>query len=93
LPEKIQDKTIFIVGEVDNPWLLAFNCPCGCNSLIQLNLLKDVYPGWRYMINKKKKINIFPSIWRTVGCKSHFNVRNSKVIWAKFERRGIFFDI
>ena len=84
LPEKVNDKTIYIIGDLNLPWLLALKCPCGCGSLIQLNLLKDTAPCWSYKITKKRKINIFPSVWRTVGCKSHFVIRNSKIDWANY---------
>lgn len=83
LPEKVNDKTIYIVGNSKQPWLLAFTCPCGCQNIIQLNLLKDADPCWKYKVTKKNKINISPSVWRTTGCKSHFFVRKSKIDWVK----------
>lgn len=82
LPEYVTDKTIYIVGEEEHPWLLAFNCPCGCHNVIQLNLLKDAAPCWKYKVTKKKKVNISPSVWRTTGCKSHFFVHKSKIYWV-----------
>lgn len=84
LPEMVTDKVIYIVGEMNFPWLLAFKCPCGCQNLIQLNLLKDAEPCWRFKIDKKNKINIYPSVWRINGCKSHFFIRKSKIQWARF---------
>src|ERR1700749_957153 len=72
LPEIIRDNTIYIVGDSKEPWVIAFNCPCRCKKVIQLNLLQDVTPSWKYSVTKKGKITISPSIWRTVGCKSHF---------------------
>jgi hypothetical protein len=81
LPIKIDDKTIYIVGEHKHPWLLAFNCPCGCKSLIQLNLLKEADPCWHFMITNKKKINIYPSVRKINGCKSHFVIRKGKIEW------------
>lgn len=83
LPENVNEKTIYIIGDSSQPWLLAFNCPCGCHNLIQLNLLKDADPCWKYKVTRKKKINISPSVWRTTGCKSHFFVRKSKIDWVK----------
>ena len=84
LPEIVYDKVIYVVGEMKHSWLLAFKCPCGCQNLIQLNLLKDAEPVWRFKVDKKKKINIYPSVWRRNGCKSHFFIRKSKVQWTKF---------
>lgn len=82
LPEHIGDKTIYIVGDKVQPWLMAFNCPCGCNNVIHLNLLKNANPCWKFNVTIKKKISISPSVWRTTGCKSHFIVENSKIKWV-----------
>src|ERR1035437_8988242 len=79
LPINVNDQTIYIVGDSKQPWLLAFKCPCGCKNLIQLNMLKNADPCWKYKITKKNKITISPSIWRTNGCKSHFFIRKSKI--------------
>lgn len=86
LPESIKEKTIYIIGEKNSPWLIAFTCPCGCKENIQLNLLKEADPNWRFKITYKNKINISPSVWRTTGCKSHFFVRNSKIDWVGRKR-------
>lgn len=82
LPETTQERRIYIVGEPNEHWLLAFNCPCGCRKLIQLNLLTDAKPRWKFTILTNGKIDISPSIWRTTGCKSHFFVRKAKIFWC-----------
>jgi hypothetical protein len=82
-PEIVDDEVIYIIGQRECPWLLAMKCPCGCDKLIQLNLLKDADPCWKFRISKKEKISISPSIWRTNGCKSHFFVRDSRIEWVK----------
>jgi len=82
-PQKINVNKIYIVGESEMPWVLAFMCPCGCNNLIQLNLLQDAEPRWKFRIDKQKKIYISPSVWRIKGCQSHFFIRKSKIHWIK----------
>jgi hypothetical protein len=79
--DDIEEGVIFIVGENGYEWLAAFTCPCGCGDLIQLNLLKDVKPGWRISRRNPQKISISPSIDREVGCKSHFTVINGEIKW------------
>lgn len=90
LSENVNDRTIYIVGHIEEPWLLAFNCPCGCHSLIQLNLLKEADPCWKYKVTKKQKINISPSIWRHSGCKSHFFIKKSKIDWVGKYQKNYF---
>lgn len=81
-PEVIAENTVIIVAEDGMPDSLVFKCPCGCNTDIYLNLLKDAKPRWNFRISKKNKITITPSIWRKVGCKSHFFIRVGRIIWA-----------
>lgn len=82
LPELIPEYKILIVKDGDKPDSLAFKCPCGCNSIILLNLLEDARPRWNYNLTNKGKISISPSIWRKFGCKSHFFIRESRVEWV-----------
>lgn len=82
LPEVIPNQTIFIIVEDKIPDSLVFKCPCGCHTDIYLNLLKDAKPRWHYRITKKNKINISPSVWRKVGCKSHFFFRDGRIDWV-----------
>jgi hypothetical protein len=81
-PDTINEKTIFIVQDGNLPELLVFECPCGCKASVILNLLPDATPKWSYSISKKGIIDVYPSIWRKVGCKSHFFVRQSSIDWA-----------
>lgn len=81
LPDLLNNKTIYIVGQPEQPWMVAFKCPCGCGNVIHLNLLQDSNPRWRIIKNSKGRITISPSVWRTRGCKSHFFVRKSKIDW------------
>jgi len=90
LPDYFDDRIIYIIGRPDNPWLIAFKCPCGCDSKIYLNLLVEAKPKWRLVTNSRNRISISPSIWRKHGCQSHFFVTKSKIDWItfSFDRRG-----
>jgi hypothetical protein len=81
-PDSISEDIVFVVQDGNLPELLAFKCPCGCNARIILNLLPDASPKWSYVIDEEGKINVYPSIWRQIGCKSHFFVKESNVDWA-----------
>jgi hypothetical protein len=82
VPESILDSLIFIVQDGNEPELLVFKCPCRCNANIILNLLKDASPRWSYELNNEGTIDIYPSVWRNIGCKSHFFVKDSKIKWV-----------
>lgn len=59
-------------------WLLL-KCPCGCDDEIPLNLDFRAGKAWRLYGTKRKKLTIFPSVWRDTGCSSHFIVRNGRI--------------
>jgi len=81
IPEYPKNKTIYLVGENGYFWQMVTICPCGCKSLLHMNLMDEYLPFWKYSIYEKK-ITITPSIHRMVGCKSHFFIRKGEVIWA-----------
>ncbi len=82
VPEYISNHAIFVIQDGNEPELLAFKCPCGCEATILLNLLSDTKPQWHFKISDGIIITISPSIWRTVGCKSHFWVVEGNVKWV-----------
>lgn len=85
LPVQIPEWKIFIMADGIYLDSLAFKCPCGCNTTIFLNLLSDAKPRWKYRITKKGNISISPSVWRKVGCKSHFFIREGRIDWCKYK--------
>jgi hypothetical protein len=83
VPNTLDSKIIYIIENKGYRWKAVMICPCGCNKILHMNLIKDYNPSWKFEINKKKTITLHPSINRTVGCKSHFFIRKGKVIWTK----------
>jgi hypothetical protein len=79
-PDKINSGVIYIVGDLDYEWLIVFQCPCGCNAIVQLNLLKDASPCWKFRF-RNNLISLSPSISREIGCHSHFFITEGKVNW------------
>jgi hypothetical protein len=82
IPDILNSKVVYFIGHEGYYWQAAMICPCGCKKIIQLNLITDHKPYWKYKIERNKKITLVPSVHRMVGCKSHFFVRNGKIIWA-----------
>jgi hypothetical protein len=80
-PDAIVEKIIYVVGERPHYWMLLFKCPCGCGEAIRLNTLRTASPSWKFHI-RWRRISVYPSVWRKVGCKSHFHVRKGKVRWS-----------
>lgn len=82
-PQAPREKTVYLIGDTGNEWAASFICPCGCGALISLNLLS--HPGrplWTVTEGRQKLATLTPSVWRKVGCKSHFVMRDGQIIWC-----------
>ena len=79
--DRISPKTIYIVSDKEFQAIAIMLCPCGCNSKIRLNLLPGNKPTWT-VLSRDGVPTLKPSIWRKVGCESHFFIRAGKVVWA-----------
>lgn len=82
MPERLEAGTLYLVGEGEHVWAVAFLCPCGCGESVQLSLLRDSQPRWRAVENSDGTVTLSPSVWRTKGCCSHFFVRHGRIDWV-----------
>lgn len=81
-PEDVRPGFIYLIGEKTKPWSAKFVCPCGCADVITLSLIERDNPRWTHSINALGSISLWPSVWRTKGCRSHFYIKNGRVLWA-----------
>ncbi len=82
LPDQPDPKTIYLTGDGEEPWFVEFFCPCGCNETLHLSVLMEGRPRWTVTHHSDGTITLAPSVWRQVGCRSHFWVRRSRVQWC-----------
>lgn len=82
LPATLRKNIVYVVLDDGEPWYLSLICPCGCKSVLHMNLLPDERPCWGVCDQKDGTVTIEPSIFRGVGCKSHFWVRRGKIEWC-----------
>ena len=82
IPDTLKPRFIYIVENNGFPWQIVMICPCGCTKLLHMNLMREYKPYWRFEVNKRNKISLYPSIHRIVGCKSHFFIRKGKIQWV-----------
>ena len=80
--ESHQNRVIYLIGDNGKYWFAEMQCPCGCGDSIQLKLFGDS-PKWEARVHNGNLVTLHPSVWRTKGCRSHFFVRKSKILWAK----------
>jgi len=80
-PDLILPNCLYAVGENGHLWHVVLLCPCGCGERISLNLLKDDTPCWT-LTDAPGAPTLHPSVWRHVGCRSHFFLRSGRIEWC-----------
>lgn len=81
-PQKLPRRNLVLAREDNEDWAVAFRCPCGCGKRLELLLFEEAKPNWSINIGKGGKPTLHPSVWLKGGCKSHFWLRDGKVIWV-----------
>lgn len=82
LPRQLKIHTVYIIGIKGNEWLAIMTCPCGCSCRLPLNLLQDEDPYWTWSVSPSGAATLSPSVWRKVGCRSHFFLRRGHIQWC-----------
>ena len=80
-PDDLAPMVVYAIGEGMHLWHLAMLCPCGCRARIQLNALPKDTPCWTLVAHDGVP-TLRPSVWRKVGCRSHFILRDGLVKWC-----------
>lgn len=80
-PLYLKDSVLYVVGENGFSVFSLLSCPCGCKNKIYLNMLPGKKPKWT--LKEAAGIpTLSPSVWRKVGCKSHFFLKSGEIVWA-----------
>lgn len=80
--DEIAPKTLTIVAPGGKSKWAMFRCPCDCKSVITLPLQATKRPHWTCGKSKAGRPTLYPSIWRDVGCLSHFILEDGRIYWC-----------
>jgi hypothetical protein len=83
LPERLPRRNIVLAREDGEDWCVGLRCPCGCGERLEMMMLENVTPRWDIVLDGKGRASLRPSVWRRVGCRSHFWVKDGKIIWCE----------
>ncbi|WP_431099024.1 DUF6527 family protein [Polaromonas aquatica] len=81
IPDEIKQKKLYLIGTENYYWVAVLRCPCGCGSVIQLPMSLGSRPCWQFS-GTAEKPSLYPSVNRTVGCRSHFILRSGNIKWC-----------
>jgi hypothetical protein len=82
-PNVLGTGLLYLIGDKAEPWCAALQCPCGCKADVRLSLIPTDTPRWKARRSFAGGVTIYPSIWRTKGCRSHFYVFKGRIVWAR----------
>jgi hypothetical protein len=76
--ERVKPGVLVLVVPHKKPKSLRFLCPCGCGETVAVNLLPGLEKAWTFEYRRGEGISLWPSVWLSTGCRSHFILRNNK---------------
>lgn len=82
LPAVLPARDLVVAREATEDWAAGMHCPCGCGDVLELMLIPEARPRWRLSIDRKQRPTLSPSVWRDTGCRSHFWLRQGRVVWC-----------
>lgn len=80
--EAVQPDVFYRVMRNKRPKWALLACPCGCRSVITLSLQRAHWPHWTVRASKERRPSMRPSVWRDIGCLSHFWVEDGRIYWC-----------
>jgi hypothetical protein len=81
IPLQLPFGGVVLVGSLQYPKWLVFDCPCKTGHRIMVSLDKKHYPHWS--IQNDKKLTISPSVdYQTTGRRCHYFIKRGKIVWA-----------
>jgi hypothetical protein len=83
LPPRLEERKLYLIGDDECEWEAAMRCPCGCGATIHLSLAQDSSPSWGVRRYRNGTVSLLPSVWRTVGCRSHFILYKGRILWCR----------
>src|SRR3984893_10193579 len=83
LRERLPRRNIVLAREDGEDWCVGLRCPCGCGERLEMMMLENVTPRWDIALDKKGRVSLHPSVWRRIGCRSHFLVRAGRIVWCE----------
>lgn len=83
LPETLPFRNLVLARDDGEDWCIGMRCPCGCGQRLELMVLQEIRPRWDVRIDLRGHVTLHPSVWLKKGCRSHFWLRDGRVIWCE----------
>ena len=82
LPESLAPKDAVLIGTLEQPRWIAFDCPCRDRHRVMLNLDRSRRPTWRLV--RADRLTIAPSVDELrQGVRCHYFVKAGRIEWVR----------
>jgi len=82
LPSELPERDLVLAEEDGERWCVGVRCPCGCGHAIELLVIAEAKPRWDISVSADAYPTLRPSVWLRSGCKSHFHIRDGRILWC-----------
>ncbi|MEA2817517.1 MAG: hypothetical protein QOI93_5261 [Rhodospirillaceae bacterium] len=82
LPADLPRRDLTLAQDDGEDWCVGFRCPCGCGQTIELLVIPEARPRWTLTTDSRGSPTLSPSVWLRQGCRSHFWLRNGRIVWC-----------
>lgn len=88
IPDRLPSCGAVLVGSLQQPKWLAFDCPCKSGHRIMVTLDPTHRPHW--VVRDSRKLSVSPSVdYRNSDRRCHYYVDNGKITWVKDIKGGL----
>lgn len=81
-PITLKPRRLYVSSTPNGPTFGYLLCPCGCGETLHLRFLPKRRPRWDIEIEADGAVSLTPSVWRQVGCRSHFVLKRGQIRWC-----------
>jgi len=81
-PQKPQKNKLYVTQQAGEPAFGSMACPCGCGETLNLRFFGERRPRWSVRWDHRLRPTVRPSVWRQLGCRSHFHLTAGRVDWC-----------
>jgi Family of unknown function (DUF6527) len=81
IPVKLPPRSAVLIGSLDRPKWIAFDCPCQTCHRIMITLDQSHRPHWKFILHPK--LTLSPSVdYQGNGIRCHYFIRQGAVEWV-----------
>lgn len=81
-PRRLRRGRLYVTRQANGPAFGFMLCPCGCAETIHLRFFGARRPRWR-LLSMRGPATVWPSVWRSTGCRSHFFLTRGRIDWCE----------